>query len=151
MRRSGRTRCEVDHLALKMWFMSIAMMRAIVSLQCFMGCGAALLPPLLGGCTGHGSEAHRADLSKLVGISEAELVRRLGQPDSSSGDPRQKFLVYDHADARYVNPSAGYRYDHDYKYGFGRAPAIAEFNCNTTFVIESGLVRAYDLTGNGCR
>jgi hypothetical protein len=134
-----------------MWLMSTGMMRAIVSLPSLVQCVALLLPLLACGCTGHGSEAHRADLSKLVGISEAELVRRLGQPDSSSGDPSQKFVVYNHADARYVNPSAGYRYDHDYKYGFGRAPAIAEFNCSMTFVIESGLVRAYDLTGNGCR
>jgi hypothetical protein len=49
-----------------------------------------------------------------------------------------------------VSPSAGYHYDHDYHYGFGRAPAIAEFNCKTTLVIENGRVRAYDLTGNGC-
>jgi hypothetical protein len=113
---------------------------------------AVLVLPLLAcSCTGHGSEAHRADLSRLVGISEAELVRRLGQPDSSSGDPSQKFVVYDHDDAGYVNPSAGYHYDHDFRYSFGRAPAIAEFNCKTTFVIEGGLVRAFDLTGNGCR
>jgi hypothetical protein len=78
------------------------------------------------GCTGHGSEQHRADLSKLVGISEAELERRLGQPDSSSGDVSQKFLVYDHIHARYVNPAVGYRYDHDYPTALGRAPAIAE-------------------------
>jgi hypothetical protein len=102
------------------------------------------------GCTGHGSEAHRTDLAKLVGMTETELVRRLGQPDSSSGDISQKFLVYDNIDARYVHASAGYRYDHDYGYSFGRAPAIAEFNCKTTFVIVSGRVRAYDLTGNGC-
>ncbi len=106
---------------------------------------------LVCGCTGHGSESHRAELSKFIGMSEAELVRRLGQPDESSGDVRQGFVIYDNVDARYVNASAGYHYDHDYRYGFGRAPAIAEFNCKTTFVIENGRVRAYDLTGNGCR
>ena len=109
-----------------------------------------VLPLLACGCTGHGSEAHRADLAKWVGISETELVRRLGPPDASSGDVSQKFLVYSNVDARYVSPSAGYHYDHDYHYGFGRAPAIAEFNCKTTLVIENGRVRAYDLTGNGC-
>ena len=41
-------------------------------------------------------------------------------------------------------------YDHDYHYGFGRAPAIAEFDWKTTFVVENGRVRAYDLTGTGC-
>src|SRR3954447_9670089 len=99
---------------------------------------ALLLTWLACGCTSHGSEAQRAELSKFVGIGEAELVRRLGQPDSSSGDPSQKFVTYDHADARYVNPSAGYHYDHDFHCGFGRAPAIAEFNCKTTFVIDKG-------------
>ena len=83
-------------------------------------------------------------------MTEAELVGRLGQPNSSSGDVSQKFFVYDNIDARYVNASAGYRYDHDYGYSFGRAPAIAEFNCKTTFVIENGRVRAYDLSGTGC-
>ena len=106
-----------------------------------------VLPSLACGCTGHGSEAHRADLAKWVGISETELVRRLGRPDASSGDVSQKFLVYSNVDARYVSPSAGYHYDQDCHYGFGRAPAIAEFNCKTTFVIENGRVRAYDLSG----
>ena len=105
---------------------------------------------LVEGCTGHGSEAHRAELSNWVGISEAELTRRLGQPDGISGDASQKLVVYNNVDARYVNPSAGYHYDHDYRYGFGRAPAIAEFSCKTTFVIENGRVRAYDLSGTGC-
>jgi hypothetical protein len=115
-------------------------------------CGISFVALLLAcGCTGHGSEQRRADLSRLVGISEAELEQRLGQPDSSSGDVSQKFLVYDHIDARYVNPAVGYRYDHDYPTALGRAPAIAEFNCKTTFVIGSGRVLAYDLTGNGCR
>jgi hypothetical protein len=116
-----------------------------------MRCGIRFLAVLLVcGCTGHGSDQHRADLSKLVGISEAELVRCLGQPDSSSGDLSQKFLVYDKVDAQYVNPSAGYRYDHNYQSSFGRPPAIAEFNCRTTFVIGNGRVLAYDLTGNNC-
>ena len=106
---------------------------------------------LVFGCTGHGSESHRAELSSFVGLSEAELVRRLGQPDASSGNVGQQFLVFNNIDARYVNPSAGYHYDHDNSYSSGRAPAIAEFNCKTTFVIENGRVRAYDLTGNGCR
>jgi hypothetical protein len=115
-------------------------------------CGVTLLLLLFaGGCTGHGSESHRADLARFVGISEAELVRRLGQPDSSSGDEGQKFVTYHNVDARYINPAAGYRYDHDDRPVFGRAPAIAEFNCETTFVIDNGRVRAYDLTGNGCR
>lgn len=87
----------------------------------------------------------------MVGISEAELKRRLGQPDASSGDVSQEFLVYDHIDARYTNPAVGYRYDHDYPTALGRAPATAEFNCKTTFVVGSGRVLAYDLTGNGCR
>jgi hypothetical protein len=84
-------------------------------------------------------------------MSETELVRRLGQPDSSSGDVSQQFIVFNNVDARYVDSAAGYRYDHDYHHGSGSTPAIAEFNCKTTFVIENGRVRAYDLTGNGCR
>jgi hypothetical protein len=84
-------------------------------------------------------------------MSKAELVQRLGQPDASSGNTSQEFLVYDNLDARYVNASSGYRYDNDDHYGFGRPPAIAEFKCKTTFVIEDRRVRAYDLTGNGCR
>jgi hypothetical protein len=113
--------------------------------------GAAIVLSVFAcGCTGHGSEAHRAELSKWVGISEAELIRGLGQPDASSGDVSQKFLVYSNVDARYVNPSAGYHYDYGYHYSLGRPPAIAEFNCKTTFVIANGRVRAFDLTGNGC-
>jgi len=112
---------------------------------------ALLLPLLCGACTGHGSEAHRAELADFIGISEAELGRRLGQADEVSGNITQKFVVYRNIDARYVNPTAGYRYDHDYNAGFGRPPAIAEFNCRVTFAVENGLVRAYDLAGNGCR
>lgn len=111
---------------------------------------ALLLSSLVCGCTRHGSEAHRAGLSRWIGISETELTNRLGQPDATSGDVSQKFVIYNDTDARYVNPSAGYRYDHDHPHGFGRPPAIAEFNCKTTFVLENERVRAYDLTGNGC-
>jgi hypothetical protein len=114
------------------------------------GAAALLLPPLCGACTGHGSETHRAELSDFVGFSEADLKRRLGQPDESSGNMTHKFVVYHSVDARYVNPTAGYYYDHDYNVGFGRPPAVAEFNCRVTFVIEKGLVRAYNLAGNGC-
>ena len=102
---------------------------------------ALALPLIAAGCTGHGSEAHRAELAKWIGASEAELRDRLGPPDASSGELNQKFLVYKNIDARYVNPAAGYRYDHNIGHGFGRPPAIAEFNCNTTFVIENGRVR----------
>lgn len=87
----------------------------------------------------------------LVGISEAELTRRLGQPDEQSGDVAQRFLTYDNVDARYIRTLAGYHYDYGYFTGVGPPPARAEFRCRTTFVVADGRVRAYDLRGNGCR
>ena len=117
-----------------------------------MRSAALFLAACLAACTGgHGSGPHRAELAGFVGISRDELVRRLGQPSAVSGGPDQQFLRYDNLDARYVHPSAGYRYDHGLAGGFDRPPAIASFDCRTIFALENGRVRAFDLTGNGCR
>lgn len=101
---------------------------------------ALLLSLLVCGCTRHGSEAHRAGLSRWIGISETELTNRLGQPDATSGDVSQKFVIYNNTDARYVN-SAGYRYDHDHPHGFGRPPRLPSLtarrpSCSRTSVCE---------------
>ncbi len=105
---------------------------------------------LLAGCAAARPPSHAADIEDLVGLSEAALISRLGQPDDRSGDISQSFLIYNHIDARYVHPSAGYRYDHSYDVGIGRPPSIASFDCRSTFVVRDGVVQAYDLSGIGC-
>jgi hypothetical protein len=105
----------------------------------------------LSGCTGgHGSAAYRAELSTLIGLKEGELVQRLGQPTSTSQSLGQKFLVYRDLDSSYVNPAAGYRYDHNDYPILAPPPSRAEFNCRTTFSLENGRVTAFDLQGIGC-
>ena len=106
----------------------------------------------LSACTGgHGTVAHRNALAGFVGQSRAMLLSRFGQPDDSSSDGAQSFLVWNDISAQAVQAYAGYRYENGDITGSSTAPpAYARFTCRTTFVLLNDRVVAYTLNGVGC-
>jgi hypothetical protein len=105
-------------------------------------CRSAVLlavPLALPACSRDASETRppalssAASLSSLIGVSEADLVRRLGPPTRSFESPKGRYVVYERTDI--------WRTGH-------RLPAT--FSCRTTFILDAGHVWSFDRTGAGC-
>lgn len=93
---------------------------------------------LLAGCEDAGRAGLEARLQRLVGGSEAELVRRMGAPPTR---------VVEQGSTRYVSwmfswPQEGVPQ--------GAGTGEAERFCETTFAVEQGRVAGYGLHGDWC-
>ena len=92
-------------------------------------------------------------LAPLVGVSETELVQRMGVPNRSFESGGIKFLAYD--ERRFdvlprVGPFPGWGpWPYGY-YSYGLPPEVLERSCETTFEIVGGRVRSFSLRGNDC-
>lgn len=94
--------------------------------------GTLALPLLLAACAGPlAPQEPRLD---LTGMTEAEAVQRLGQPDAESpGPPRS--LTWTNVDASRVSLMPG---------------DVAAFRCTVTAFVERGRIAAFQRHGNGC-
>jgi hypothetical protein len=116
---------------------------------------ALIAVPLLAGCATPEPQADRqAALGKLVGQSEADLVRQMGIPTRSFDTDGHRFLAYleRHVD---ITPATGpwapfWGWWGAGSYGPDVAPMVVDFVCETTFEISGGKVQSFQVRGNAC-
>jgi hypothetical protein len=104
------------------------------------------LAGLVAGCT-DGLAARQAQLAQWVGRPETDLVGILGAPTRVYETDGTKFLTYDD---RRVEIQPAYFGPGPFWYGGGFPPTATTLECNTTFTVAGGVVRAYSLRGNAC-
>ena len=87
-------------------------------------------------------------LAPLIGVSEADLVSRMGVPNRTYETGGIKFLAYDQqrVDVFPAYPWWGPWWGGNY----GGWPQVIVRGCETTFEIEGGRVRSFTLRGNDC-
>ncbi|HEY0182894.1 MAG TPA: hypothetical protein VGC09_08820 [Rhodopila sp.] len=109
---------------------------------------------LVAGCTNE-LAARQAQLAQWVGRPETDLVGLMGAPTRTYEAGGMKFLTYDDRRVEIV-PGSPYFVPGPFGpgpfwYGGGGFPPTAmTLECNTTFTVAEGVVRAYSLRGNAC-
>jgi len=111
---------------------------------------------LLAGCAPTRQE-RLAELNKLVGKTEAEVVSALGVPTRTYEANGIRFVAYDERrlglapatvyGGPWGGPWGAYGW---YGGGFVSYPVTVERTCETTFELAGGVVRAVALHGPGC-
>lgn len=86
------------------------------------------------GCAIASVEKYEAVLKTFVGKPESAVIEKFGVPSKTYQSSGNNYLTY--------NRSSYMLLDAD----FGMT-----FTCDTTFVINSGIVQKYSFTGNGCK
>jgi hypothetical protein len=109
---------------------------------------------LLAGCA-YPSPQHVAALNAFVGKTETDLVRAYGVPVRSVETGGSKFVEYSQHRIESF-PDGPYWGAYGWHGGWGGGwggwgyPNIQQFDCNTTFELKDGLVKAWTLRGNAC-
>jgi hypothetical protein len=92
-------------------------------------------------------------MEKLVGQSEADLVRQMGVPVRSFETDGHRFLAYLTRRVD-VTPGSGvwapFWARWQAPYGPDAAPEVVDYTCETTFEITGGKVQSFTLRGNAC-
>ena len=119
-----------------------------------MRIGSALLAAcLLTACT-NGLAEHQAELNRLIGHPESEVVQLFGVPSRTFDSGGVKYLAYTDKREDFLPgaPPFPYPYGPPFYgwYGPGIAPRIVTLICETTFAISDGIVRSVVLRGNAC-
>ena len=102
----------------------------------------------LGGCADRLAE-RQAQLARLVGHSEADLLQAMGVPNRTYETGGDKFLAYTESRIVFVPsypagpPPWGY-------YAGAFPPQPLNLTCETTFMIAGGVVTSLTVRGNGC-
>jgi hypothetical protein len=104
---------------------------------------------VMAGCTNQLAQ-REAYLSQFIGQPDSALVQQLGVPNRSYETGGVKYLAYDEHRIDVVpgTPSFGPFYMGWYNGGF--PPQVIELNCETTFEVSAGTVKAFTLRGNAC-
>lgn len=91
-------------------------------------------------------------LAPLVGVTEADLVVRMGVPSRTFETGGIKFLAYDerHLDILPTAPAFPGWGPWYYGYYGGWPPEVIVRGCETTFEVAGGRVRSFTLRGNDC-
>jgi hypothetical protein len=108
----------------------------------------AVLAGVVGACSG-GLAARQAELAGWVGKPETALVGTMGAPTRSYEAGGMKFLTYDERRVQIV-PGTPFWGPGPYWYGGGFPPVATTLECDTTFTVADGVVRAFSLRGNAC-
>ncbi len=105
---------------------------------------------LIAGCS-NGLAVRQAQLNQWVGRPETDLVGTMGVPTRTYEAGGMKFLTYDDRRVEIV-PGSPYFGPGPFWYGYGGGfpPTATTLECDTTFTIASGTVRAFSLRGNAC-
>ncbi len=130
-------------------------MRAMVVAVAFLV--VAFLAP--GGCATTGRPELEARLGELIGIPEAELVRRIGVPARVHESGGRRFLAFVELwpDIAY-SPGASFGVGQFGRggvmgmgmgYGFG-SPQFIDRYCEATFELAEGRVTGFALRGSSC-
>lgn len=89
-------------------------------------------------------------LASLVGHPEADALRVLGAPNRILEASGSKFLAYDERQVGYA-PAPGFGPYGPFGYGYYFPPAVPyQRVCETTVEVLGGVVRSWNLRGNGC-
>jgi hypothetical protein len=107
---------------------------------------------LLAGCA-YPNPQHVAALNALVGKSEADVVRSYGVPVRSVETGGSKFIAYSthRIESFPEGPYWGYGWRGGWGWGGGFGyPDIEQFDCETTFELQGGIVKTWSLRGNAC-
>jgi hypothetical protein len=112
--------------------------------------GLLLLLALVSGCAIGPSRQQL--LAPFIGVSETELVQRMGVPNRTIESGGIRFLAYDERRIDVipgVGPFPGWG---PWYYGYygGLPPEVIVRSCETTFEIAGGRVRSFSLRGNDC-
>lgn len=89
-------------------------------------------------------------LSSLVGHSEAELIRRFGQPADKITTIDGERLIYETLDAGRAGGRSGQNSRDGDRDDSGLSLRSYAFRCRTEVVIANGHVRAFNRSGNDC-
>ena len=93
-----------------------------------------VLAVFLLGCAFPSAEKYEAVLQTFIGKPESVVIEKFGAPSKTYQSGGNNYLTY--------SKSSYMQLDTD----FGMT-----FTCDTTFVINSGIVQKYSFTGNGCK
>lgn len=104
-------------------------------------------------------ENYRNELKKSIGMSEETLISRIGVPNRIYELNNKKYLVYIDSNTVYVPGYGQNRYNiNDYGYtttasqvGYSTPGYYANYNCETTFIVESGAIIGFTFKGNACK
>ena len=89
-------------------------------------------------------------LSSLIGHSEAELIRRFGQPADKITTIDGERLIYETLDAGRTGGRSGQNARDGDRDDSGLSLRSYAFRCRTEVVIADGRVRAFKRSGNDC-
>lgn len=89
---------------------------------------------LLLGCAIPTSEKYEAILKTFVGKPESVVIERFGAPTKTYQSGGNNYITYNRSNYRLIDTDLG-----------------VTFTCDTTFVINSGIVQKYNFEGNGCK
>ncbi len=111
---------------------------------------------LLAGCVDY-EKQEEAYLSTMVGLSEAELIQRMGVPQRTYEANGHKFLAYEHQSESYMSEDdfgGGFGMMGMGPYGFGEpdfgSGEVDISTCQTVFDLVKGYVQSFSRHGDGC-
>jgi hypothetical protein len=115
---------------------------------------ALITAPLLAGCATPAPQDQQAAPARLVGQSEADLVRQLGVPTRAYDADGHRFLAYLQRRVD-VSPGTGPWAPFWGRWGGGSygpdvGPEVVDYICETTFEIAGGKVQSFQRRGNAC-
>lgn len=116
-----------------------------------------LMLVLLVGCATQ--ENYRNALKKSIGMTEETLISRIGVPNRIYELNNKKYLVYSESQSSFIPGYDNRSYDvNTYGYtttvtqtGYARPSYYANYNCETTFIIEDNIVQGFTFKGNACK
>jgi hypothetical protein len=107
---------------------------------------------LAAGCANQLAE-RQAQLNRLIGRSETDLVQTMGIPTRTYETGGMKFLAYEDRRVEIVPGSPFFPVGGPFYpgfYGGGIPPEAINLTCDTTFTVSDGVVRSFALRGNAC-
>jgi hypothetical protein len=113
--------------------------------------GAMLLAlaGLVAGCADQ-LAARQAYLSQFVGQPEGAVVQQLGVPSRSFETGGVRYLAYTEHRVDIIPTFPSYSPFFTGWYGGGFPPQVVDLQCETTFEVSDGTVKAFTLRGNAC-
>ena len=108
-----------------------------------------VLTGLMAGC-GDQLAARQAYLGQFVGQPEGVVVQRMGVPSRNYETGGVKYLAYNEHRIDIVPTFPSYSPFFTGWYGGGFPPQVIELQCETTFEVAAGIVKAFTLRGNAC-
>jgi hypothetical protein len=94
--------------------------------------------------------ARQAYLAHFVGQPESVVVQQMGVPTRTFETGGVRYLAYNQHRIELIPAFTAYGPFFPGWYGGGLPPQVVELQCETTFEVAEGTVRAFTLRGNAC-